>query len=135
MIAVILAALGLIFSSLFYKTAAGWWQKEETVRSMAQAFAEEILEQRQVSMYDWHTFCQQLGRIGDYRAELVVYEKKRFENTNGRFYLFSQWEPVEDSVLTEGSYVRLVVTEEEKSTLGLFWLGAGGVFFVGGSFS
>jgi len=136
MIAVSVATLSIVFSLFFYRTASVRWQKEESVRSMVQAYGAELLQERTVSLRDWNAFRKQLNSFGNYRAELVIYERKRFENANGRLYLYTQRYPQgEDTNLTEGSYVRIVVTEDGKETLSTVLFGAGSTIFAGGRVS
>lgn len=135
-IAVALAMVGVVVFLLFYKTASIGWQREETVRSMSSAYAERILRSKRIRKTEWETFRQEIGRLGTYRAELSVYERRRFETEKGRTYLFTTIEdPGEDLVLTEGSYVRVVVTEEKGSRWEAFVYGTGMPVLAGGRVS
>ncbi len=113
-ITVMLSMAGIVFSLLFYKTAAVRWQKAETVRSMSQRYAEQVLSSKEIRISEWEQFLEQLERLGEYRTELAVYERRRYEGEQGRVYLYVESDvDVGDRMLTEGSYIRLVVTEEE----------------------
>lgn len=132
-IAVSLSAIGLVILLLFYKTAAVRWQKTETVRSLSKAYAEKILENKEISGSDWKLFTEQLNRLGDYRTELAVYERRRFEGENGRVYLFTELVIGEEGLkLTEGSYIRMIVTEEPTGKIETMLYGGGSPVIVGG---
>ena len=132
-LAVMLSAIGLVILLLFYKTAAVRWQKTETVRSLCKAYAEKVMRNNEIHGSDWKQFTEQLDRLGDYRTELAVYERKRYERENGRVYLFTE-SVIEDEnlKLMEGSYVRLIVTEESSSRLGTMLYGEGSPVIFGG---
>lgn len=133
MIAVSLSALGLVILLLFYKTAAVRWQKTETVRSLSKVYAEKIMESKEICGSDWIRFTEQLNRLGDYRAELAVYERRRFEGDNGRVYLFTEVIMEEnDLCLSEGSYVRLIIAEEINGRLETLLYGGGSPVIAGG---
>ena len=133
MIAVSLGAIGLVSFLVFYHTASVRWQKEESVRSLSHAYAERILSDKVVSCADLEAFRNALNRLGEYRMELVVYERRRFEGSAGRVYLFTEWSPkAEDRVLSEGSYVRIVVTEKAGGKSETFFFGGGSLIVVGG---
>lgn len=132
-IVVSLGAIGLVFSLLFYKTASVRWQKAETVRNMCQAYAEQVLSDKEICCSEWEAFRNQLERLGNYRAEFAVYERRRYEGMNGRIYLLREWEVSgEDMLLTEGSYIRITVTEEEHNKMQTFFYGSGCVAVAGG---
>ncbi len=132
-LAVSLSAICFVFLLLFYKTAPVRWQRVETVRSMTKAYAETVLSEKTVSYADWEAFQARLGRLGEYRAELAVYERKRFEGDAGRIYLFTERTVSEEGLsLSEGSYIRIVVSENIKSKAELFFRGSGGVIIAGG---
>lgn len=131
MIAVSIAAAGLVFFSAFFKTASVRWQKTETVRSISQAYAEDIMLRKEVSQAGWKQFCKELERIGEYRTELSVYERRRFEGENGRVYLFTEWVGEETTkALSEGSYIRIKVTEDRN--VADFLYGIGSAVIAGG---
>lgn len=130
---VALSAICVVFLLLFYKTAPVRWQKAETIRSLANAYAETVLRQGTVSYDDWEAFQMQLERLGTYRAELAVYERKRFEGEEGRIYLFTERTVSEGELrLSEGSYIRITVTEDVKSKAELFFRGNGCTIIAGG---
>lgn len=131
-IAVSIGAIGLVVSLLFYKTAAVRWQKNETVRSMSQAYAERVLSSGEICCSEWKMFQEQLCHLGNYRTEFAVYERRRYEGGTGRVYLFRQKEVADDEILTEGSYIRIIVTEEVKSKMETLFYGTGGTVVVGG---
>ena len=88
-----------------------------------------------VSEKEWRLFREQLSRFGNYRAELIVFERRRFEGKDGRVYLYTEWRPEKgEKPLTEGSYVRVTVTEDEKKPITVFF-GAGSTIFAGGRIS
>ena len=132
-LAVSLGCIGLVFLVCFSKTASLRWQRAETVRNISHAYVGDILNGKVISRNGWDTFYKELKRLGDYRAELSVYERKQFSGKEGIVYLFSEWEKEdEEKLLAEGSYVRLTVTEEMKSKLTTFFYGAGYTLFAGG---
>lgn len=132
-LAFFLGSIGLVFLLCFNKTASLRWQRAETVRNICYAYMEDILNEKVVSRNGWEAFCRELRRLGDYRPEINVYERKRFEGKNGRVYLFAEWEAKEeDKLLAEGSYVRIKVTEKMKNKFVEFFYGAGCTFFAGG---
>lgn len=132
-IAVMLSMAGIVFSLLFYKTAAVRWQKAETVRSMSQRYAEHVLSVREIRASDWKVFREQLNRLGEYRTELAVYERKRYEGERGRVYLYEESDvEEEDRMLTDGSYIRLVVTEAENGKMETILYGNGYPIIAGG---
>lgn len=136
MITVALAMVGVVMFLIFYRTASMGWQREETVRSMSSAYAEHIIRSRRILQKEWEAFRQEIGRLGSYRAELSVYERRRFETGKGRTYLFTTIEaPEEDLVLTEGSYIRVVVMEEKGSRWESFVYGTGAPILAGGCIS
>ncbi len=135
-IAVALSAIGLVFLLLFYRTASVRWQKEETIRNMCQTFAENILEQRNIPGNDWNEFVERINRLGDYRTELTVYERRMFEREDGRVFLYVQHCDIEnDTEIPKGSYVRIVVTEAPRGKAETFFFGDGCVLFAGGRVS
>lgn len=132
-IAVILGTTGTVLLLFFYKTAPVRWQRNETVHSMCHAYAECILSERVVTPDGWELFQKEINRLGTYRAELSVYERKRYEGQNGRIYLFTKGtEPEEEQYLSEGSYIRLVITEETKGKLEPFFYGPACTVIAGG---
>lgn len=131
-LAVSLSAICFVLLLLFYKTAPVRWQRTETVRSMTKAYAENVLSKKTVSYDDWEAFQAQLSRLGAYRAELAVYERKRFEGEEGRVYLFMERTVAEGELsLSEGSYIRITVAEDVNSKAELFLRG-GGCTVIGG---
>ena len=104
--------IGVVFLLLFSKTVSVRWKRHETVRSMSHAFAEKLLQDKKFSVYEWEAFQKILDDLGGYRAELTVYERRRFEDENGVFYLYDRTETTDDTMLGEGSYVRVLVMQE-----------------------
>lgn len=136
MIAVSIGTIGLIFLLLFYRTASVRWQKAETIRSMSRMYAERLLQNKRISHAEWETFQAEINRLGNYRAELTVYERRRFEGENGRIYLFSEWEQTDgEKILSEGSYIRLLITEQPKGKLETVLYGEACTVLAGGRVS
>ncbi len=131
MLAVSLSAVGLVVLFLFYRTASVRWQKAETMRSLCHSYVSEVMEHGEITVTGWEIFQQELSRLGSYRMELSVYERRRYEGENGRIYMFTKWEEITEKVLTEGSYIRLIVTEERSKTES-FLYGTGGTVLAGG---
>lgn len=131
-IALIVCIIGVVFLLLFSKTASVRWQHHETIRSMSHDFAETLLRDKTVSGHKWELFRKELQQLGSYRAELAVYERRRFEGENGGFYLYEKSEVTGDKDLSEGSYVRVIVTPEGSGKEADFLLGDNGVIVVGG---
>ena len=135
-IAVALSAIGLLILLFFYRTASVRWQKEETIRSMCQTFAENILEQRSIPGEDWNEFEERINLLGAYRTEVTVYERRMFEGENGRVYLYVRRDAEETKKeIPEGSYVRIVVTEAPRGKAETFFFGEGCVLYAGGRVS
>lgn len=133
MISVILCAVGLTFGIVFFKTESVHRQKTETVRSMVRMYTNHILENKKIRREEWERFQNDLHRLGEYQAEITVYERRRFEDENGRLFLFYLWEGEEaEREFSEGSYVRITVTEEEPGRIGTFLFGDGAVIISGG---
>lgn len=132
-IAVMLSLIGIVFSLLFYKTAAVRWQKTEAVRSMSQMYADYVLSIKEIRTSDWKVFREKLNRFGEYRTELAVYERRRYEDEQGGVHLYSEIIVEEEGrFLTSGSYIRLVVTEEKKGNVETFLYGSGCQIIAGG---
>ena len=112
--------VGVVFLLLFSKTVSVRWQRHETVRSMSHDFAEKLLQGKKFSAYEWEAFQKMLDDLGGYRAELTVYERRRFEDENGVFYLYDKTETTDDTMLGEGSYVRVFVMQEDGGERLLF---------------
>lgn len=133
LISVVCATVGLISCIFFYKTASVSRQRNETVQSMSNAFVQSILCDKTVSTEEWEGFRDELARLGTYQAKLTVFERRRYEGDDGGIYLYTEWDGAErEKMLSEGSYVRIVVTEQEKSKIETFLYGSGCVFFAGG---
>lgn len=132
-LAIMLSIIGLAFFSVTYKRASVVVQRNETVRSICHAYAEQILKSKEVTQEGWTGFCEQLNRIGTYRAELKVYEKRTFKGENGDVSLFTvRTDRKEEAALWTGCYVRLTVTEESKTRAEVFFHGAGCTVYAGG---
>lgn len=133
LIAVMFGTTGLVFSLLLYRTAAVRWQKEETVRSMSQMYAEHVLNEKVFCGDEWSIFREQLNRLGNYRTEIAVYERRRYEGEQGRIYLFTEEKLSDkDRLLTEGSYIRIVVSGKSKEKAVDMLYGSGSVVIAGG---
>ena len=123
---------GVIFLLFFSKTVVFRWQRHETVRSMSRGFTETLLNEKKLSFGDWQGFQKEIARLGGYRAELTIYERRRYEDDNGGVYLYETEEVTGDRILREGSYVRVVVISEEDRWGEQFLLGDCGVVVAGG---
>lgn len=132
MIALVAGIIGVVFLLFFSKTAVARWQRHETIRSMSHAFAENVLWNKKISCNEWEAFRKTLEQIGGYRAELTVYEGRRFEDKNGGFYLYEKKEIIDDKVLREGSYVRILVFRDENRADERLLAGDYGAIAVGG---
>lgn len=131
-IALAVSIIGVVFLLFFSKTISVRWQKHETVRSLSRAFAEKLLWEKKISFNEWIAFQEEVKRFGGYRAEVVVYEGRRFENESGAFYLYQRQEITENRELREGSYVRVFVSQEEEVGRQTFLLGDFGAIVIGG---
>lgn len=132
-IAVSLGAMGLVVFLLFYKTATVRWLRTETVRNMSRAYAEDVLNSGVIRASDWNLFREMLNRFGNYRTEFAVFERRRFEGENGRIYFFTEEKVFgEDKLLTEGSYIRITVTEETGGKAESMLYGSEGIVIAGG---
>ncbi len=132
-IALVVGIIGVVFLLLFSKTVSVRWQRHETVRSMSHGFAERLLYEKEISFRKWEDFQKEIASLGDYRAELTVYERRRFEDKNGGFYLYQKAEFAGDKILREGSFVRVLVTPADEVGIGEgFLLGDYGAIVAGG---
>lgn len=132
MIAVMCGILGMFFCILFYRTAAVGQQRRETVQSISDAFVQRTLRNKMISETEWTVFLNELSHFGIYRTELTVFERRQYETENVGRYLFVEKEGFYGQILPKGSYIRLVVTEEEKKGAEIFLFGSEFVFFAGG---
>ena len=133
MIAMMCGNLGLFFCILFYRTAAVGQQRRETVQSISDAFVQRVLRNGMISETEWTVFRNELSHFGSYRTELTVFERRQYEEEPGERYLFVEKAAGSyGQILPEGSYIRLVVTEEEKKGAELFLFGSEFAFFAGG---
>lgn len=124
--------IGVVCLLLVSKTASVRWQKHETVRSRSHDFTETLLRDKAFFPHEWELFQKELRDLGGYRAELTVYERRRFEREEGGFYLYEQAELTGEKMLREGSYVRVLVFPEESNSWDSFPLGDYGVIVTGG---
>lgn len=136
MIAVLFGVASLVLLLVYYRTGSARWQKSETVRSMSQSYADTLLSDKKVTRTEWEAFCMELNRLGSYRTELTIYERRRFEGKDGRVYLFSERNDFSaETVLSEGSYVRIVISEEPRGWLETLLFGAECTVLAGGRIS
>lgn len=131
-VAVLLGAVCLVLLLFFSKTASVQWQQNETIYSISKAYAEQVMQSGAVSMKDRQAFQADLKRLGDYEAELTIFERKRFEGKNGRIYLFEERTEPGVAEISSGSYVRLVVKEKPKGWLEKFFYGDSCFVVTGG---
>ena len=131
-LALVVGIIGVVFLLLFSKTASVRWQRHETIRCMSHAFAKTLLRDKTFLIHEWEAFRNELRHLGGYRADLTVYERRRFEDENGGFYLYEKAELTSDTILREGSYVRVLVTQEEREAGGSVLSGDCGVIVAGG---
>lgn len=132
-LAIMLSVIGLAFFSVSYKTAPIAVQRNETVRGICHAYAEQILKNKEVTQREWNLFREQINRIGSYRIELTIYEQRSYKGEAGDAYLFTVQQGVKEDVqLLRGSYVRLTVTEETKTREEVFLHGVGCTVYAGG---
>lgn len=133
MIAVLTAVCCMAILLLTFKTSSVYWQKNETVHSIASEYAARILNSGMVSKAEQESFEQELKRLGEYRIELTVYERRRFEGESGRIYVYEEWDGTgERKVLSTGSYLRLLVSEAKRGRLATFLYGDGSTVVTGG---
>lgn len=133
MITVLTAVFCMVLLFIVFKAAPLHWQKNETVRSMALRYAVRILKSGVVSRTERENFEKELSRFGNYRVELTVYERRRFEGEAGRVYLYEEWNGSEErKMLSSGSYLRLLIAEEKKSVPETFFYGDGCTIVTGG---
>lgn len=133
MIAVLTAAFCIIVLMLTFQMSSVYWQKNETVHSIASEYAAQILNSGIVSRTEQERFEQELKRLGEYRIELTVYERRRFEGEAGRIYLYEEWDGAgERRVLSPGSYLRILVSEAKRGRLTTFLYGDGSTVVTGG---
>ncbi|MBQ8800002.1 MAG: hypothetical protein IJZ55_10595 [Lachnospiraceae bacterium] len=133
MISLMCAMVGLVVCIVFYETASIGQQKNETVQSISNAFIQRTLKNQMISETEWNVFLNELGRLGTYETELTVLERRSFEGERKERYLFAELDEIRyGQRLSEGSYIRLVVTEKEKKTIEQWLYGGGGLYFAGG---
>lgn len=132
-ITVFVAAFSLVVLSIYSKTAPLQRQKNETVRSLTAEYVAELLEERCVQKARKERFLAELAAFGTYEAELTIYERRRYENEEGRMYLYAEWEGNEEEKrLASGSYLRLFVAEQKRSKTETFLYGEGCTIVAGG---
>jgi len=131
-IALVVGVIGVVFLLFFPKTASARWQRHETVRSMSRGFTETLLNEKKLFFGEWQGFQKEIAHLGGYRAELAVYERRRFEDENGGVYLYEKAEITGDRILREGSLVRVLIIPEENRWREWFFPGDGGVIVAGG---
>lgn len=131
-IAVLTAASCVVFLLIVSKMAPVYWQKNETVRSITLEYAARILQSGIVLPEETEKFQKELRRFGEYRVELTVYERRRFEGEAGRVYLYEEWDGTGKKVLLPGSYLRVFVSEAGRGKLETFLYGDGCTVAAGG---
>lgn len=132
-IAVLMTAVCLVFLTMFFKTASVDWQKNETVHSITTAYAAQILRSKIILQEEKKRFVEEMRRLGDYEIEITVYERRRYEDSTGRIYLYSEWEGEEtEKMLSSGSYLRVEVKEMKRGKLRTFMYGSGCTVVAGG---
>lgn len=129
-IAFFVGIIGVVFLLFFSKMVSARWQRHETIRSISHAFAETLLQEKSIVINEWEAFRKELYHLGGYRAELLVYERRRFEDENGVFFLYEKAEITGDKILKAGSYVRVLVTKDGSGET--FLMGDCGIILVGG---
>lgn len=135
-ITVLMTAVCLVFLTVFFKTASIVWQRNETIHSMTTAYAAQILRSKIISPEEKQRFIEELKRLGDYEIEITVYERRRYEDSTGRIYLYSEWDVEEtEKALSSGSYLRVEVKEMKSGKLYTFMYGSGCTVVVGGRVS
>lgn len=133
MITMMCGLVGLVFCIVFYETASMGQHKNETVQSISNAFVQRTLRNQMISETEWNVFLNELGRIGIYETELTVLERRSYEDEREERFLFVELDEIRyGQRLSEGSYIRLVVTEKEKKIIEQFLYGSGCLFFAGG---
>ncbi len=133
MIAMMCGIFLLAFCIILYRTAAVCQQRNETVQSISDAFMQRTLRSKMISKSEWDVFLNELAHLGVYRTGLTVYERRQYEGETGGMYLYTEKEEIEyGQVLAEGSYIRLVVTGEEKKKVEEFLFGSEFLYFTGG---
>lgn len=132
-VACLFCALSLVFLLVYQKTSAVGWQRNQTVRTMSKEYVRKVQSRGKVTEESWLAFLRELRRLGEFDAELTIYEKKRYEGDSGSIYLYSEWEQNgTEEEIPEGSYVRLTVFQKDTGVWDRFWYGGGCVVFVGG---
>ena len=132
-IACLFCAASLVFLLVYQKSSAVGWQRNQTVRTMSKEYIRTVRRRGMVTEEGWTAFLRELQRLGEFDAELTVYERKRYEKASGTVYLYTEWEQNgTEKRLPEGSYVRLTVFQKEGGAWNEFWYGSGCVVFVGG---
>lgn len=131
-VAVLFGTVSLVLLLFFFRTVSVQWQKNETVYSIGKAYAERVVQSKIASKEEWQLFQTELERLGDFEAELTVYERKRYEGEEGRLYLYEERVGPEEKELSVGSYVRLVIKEKSKGILTTFLYGDSCFVITGG---
>ncbi len=134
-LAVILGVIVLFFSFLFCRVVSVQWQKNETIRSIGNAFVEDVIRDATITQHRLDMLQRELDLFGTFQVEVVVHERRRFEGEEGRIYLFQKW--MMDSIemkkeIADGSYVRLKVTEKRRSRWSTFFYGESATYIAGG---
>lgn len=134
-IAVVAALLGGICISFFSKKMTLTWQKRQMVRHITYEFAENIISDEKLSLTESEEFELQLRNLGEYETEIILFERKRYEDEEGRKYLYEERKITKEEELQEGSYFRIMVTERNKGVLSTFFYGPGVTLVTGGRIS
>lgn len=133
LIAVLWTVFCVIFLSVYSKEIVFRRQKNETVRSIVKEYASDVLEDGRVVSERKEAFLKELAGFGLFEVNVTVYERRRFDSENGRNFFYREREEVcAEMQLPSGSYVRVIVAEQEKGKTETFLYGAAGIITAGG---
>jgi len=132
-IAVLLAAVCIVLFPVHAKIAHAKWQKNETVRSLVKEYVTDVFAEKRITVERRERLVTELERLGKYEINLTLYERRRYEDEDGRIYLYHPWDDAkEEKMLLSGSYLRVTVMEEQSGKVQAFFYGEGGTVVAGG---
>lgn len=131
--AVLFTVVSLTFCLTVAKKAPAARQKYETVYSLVTEYTEKMLREHRVAAVELQQLKAELVALGEYEAELTVYERRRYEKESGRVYLYAEWEGEEqEKELNSGAYLILKVKQRDRGKAETFLYGEGNVIVTGG---
>lgn len=122
-IAIILAALSLVFSLLFYRTASYRIQSKEAATRVCKEFTARVLQEKRISKQQVKQLREQVKRLGSYDIEVCIFIRSSIqtEETYRTFYQERYLDSVSEETnenewtsLQSGSILRLSLIGEQN---------------------